>query len=120
MAKTTGTVEIRGLRVFARHGVSAQEAMVGNIFEVNVSLHFNAELSMRTDRIDLAVDYSEIVRIIKEEMQYSSKLLEHVVYNLRSAILSRYPIIEGGTISLYKLNPPIAAELSSVGFTFSW
>lgn len=120
MKKPTGTIEIGGLRLLANHGVQAQETLVGNTFEVNVRLTFDAEYAMRSDRLDLTINYGEVVQIIKSEMAFPSKLLENVVFRLHQAITHRFPQIQGGEITVYKLNPPIAAEIDRTGFTFAW
>lgn len=116
----SGTIEIRGLRLLAHHGVQAQETLIGNTFEVSVKLTFDAEHAMRTDRLDLTISYAEVVDIIKQEMSFSSKLLEHVVFRLYQAITHRFAQISGGEITVYKLNPPINAEIERTGFTFNW
>ncbi len=119
-ATHTSSIKIEGLRVLARHGVEAQENLVGNVFEVSVELQFDAEHAMRTDRIDLTVNYTDIVALVREEMDFSSKLLEYVVYRIYQSITHRYTQVTGGEISLYKLNPPIPAEVNRIGFTFRW
>lgn len=120
MKKPSGTIEIGGLRLFANHGVQAQETLVGNTFEVNVKLTFDAEYAMRSDRLDLTISYAEVIDIIKSEMAFPSKLLENVVFRLFQALTHRYPQIQQGEITVYKLNPPISAEVDRTGFTFSW
>lgn len=116
----SGMIEIEGLRLFGRHGVETQETVVGNTFEVTVRLRFDAEHAMRTDRIDLTINYADIVALIREEMAFASKLLEHLVFRIYASITHRYPEITSGEISVYKLQPPIPEELTKVGFTFRW
>lgn len=120
MEKPCGTIEIGGLKLLANHGVRQQESLIGNTFEVNVKLTFDAEHAMRTDRLDLTISYAEVVEIVRQEMAFPSKLLEHVVYRIYQALMHRYSQIRGGEISVYKINPPIPAELGRTGFTFSW
>lgn len=116
----SGSIHIRGLRIYAYHGVEEQETLVGNMFEVSVSLRFPCEHVMRTDRLDLTINYADIVALIKEEMQFPSKLLEHVVFRIYESITHRYIQVEGGSITILKLQPPIPCEVASVGFTFEW
>ena len=116
----SGYISVEGLRVFAYHGVEPQETQVGNTFEVSVTVAFPCEHAMRTDRLDLTINYAEIVDIIKAEMNFPSKLLEHVAFRIYEAITRRFIQVTCGTISIYKLQPPIEAELSRVGFCFRW
>jgi dihydroneopterin aldolase len=58
------TVEIRDLRLFGRHGVHDEERERGQDFLFDVEL----EVGERgiTDRLDEAVDYVEVARVVKE------------------------------------------------------
>ncbi|MCH5221575.1 MAG: dihydroneopterin aldolase [Muribaculaceae bacterium] len=111
---------IEGLKLFAYHGVFEQERIVGNTFEINAKLYFNAEKAMMTDNIDLSANYAAIIEMIKEEMSIPSNLLENVVYRIYRRIERQFPIITGGSITLYKQHPPIEEEVDRVGFSFSW
>ncbi len=115
-----GCVEVQGLKVFAHHGVAEQEARVGNVFEVDVKVFFDALEAMRTDRIDLTVSYSDIVDIVNLEMSRTSMLVEHAVYRIYENIRKRFPFVTGGRIAVYKPQPPLSAELKKAGFSFSW
>lgn len=115
-----GTIHIDGLRIFARHGVNPQERVAGNVFEVNVSLKSDAGTAMVNDSLGDTVNYAEIVDLIKNCMAEPSKLLENAVYRIYKAIIESYPAVSHGSISLYKIQPPISAELARVGFTYTW
>lgn len=119
-SRPKGTVSVQGLKIYAYHGVDPQETKIGNMFEVDVSVTFDSEHAMRADRVDLTVNYAELVEIIKSEMGFPSKLLELVVYRIYSHIMVKYPQVDGGVISIYKLQPPISCELDKVGFAFEW
>ncbi len=116
----SGTIVVEGLKIFAYHGVFPQETMVGNMFEVSLSVEFNPEPAMRGDRVDLTINYAELIDIIKDVMAYPSKLIEHVCFRIYQNITHRFPRITGGVISIYKLQPPVSVELDRVGFVFRW
>ncbi|MDE6157047.1 MAG: dihydroneopterin aldolase [Muribaculaceae bacterium] len=115
-----GSVVVDGLRVFAYHGVDPQETVVGNTFEVSLRVDFNAEAAMRTDRVDLTISYADLTDIIRKEMQLPSKLLENVAFRIYEHLQHRYPHIRSGFIAIYKLQPPIRAEIRKAGFEFVW
>ena len=71
---------------------------------------FPEELETLINRLDL----------VKECMATPSALLENVAYRIYCAIGERYPAVKHGHISVYKLQPPISAELARVGFSFGW
>ena len=114
------SVEINGMKIFANHGVLEQERVVGNKFEVSVRLDFNALRAMISDSIDDTVNYAEAVEIIRGEMSMPSQLLENVAYRICKALTDRFKIVDGGRISICKLQPPIPAEMQGVEFTLEW
>ncbi len=117
----TGVIEINKLRVHANHGVSEQERIAGNVFEVTVHLRYSIEHAMMVDNITTTVDYTEIVGIVKEVMAQPSNLLEHVIGRMKGALVQRFPIIQGGTIKVAKLTPPIGScEVASVAVSYRW
>lgn len=115
-----GTIHIDELRIHARHGVNPQEKVVGNVFEVNLALKIDAEAAMKNDSLGDTVNYAEIVDLIKKCMDEPSLLLENAAYRICLAISEDYPAVKHGSISLYKVQPPISAELARVGFSFDW
>ncbi|MBD5233018.1 MAG: dihydroneopterin aldolase [Bacteroidales bacterium] len=115
-----GYIDIQNLKIYAHHGVDPQENVVGNYFEVNVNLAFPCADAMADDDLAHTINYAEVTAIIQEQMSITSKLLENVVYRIYKALTARYPQITSGEISLYKLNPPIRAEIDKAGFTYRW
>lgn len=116
----TGIIRIDKLRIYAYHGVMDQEHRVGNNFTLSLCLCFDASAAMATDELDATINYAEVVRIVKEEIALPSKLLENVVGRIHRHLTAAYPQISGGSISLYKDNPPIPCEIERVGFTYKW
>ncbi len=116
----TGVIEINKMRVHAKHGVSEQERISGNVFEVTVHLRYAIENAMMIDNITTTLDYAEVVEIIKNVMAHPSNLLEHVIGRLKGALMQRFPIIQGGTIRIAKLTPPISCEVASVAVSYRW
>ena len=65
------TVELKGLRLFARHGVHAHEKEHGQDFVFDVELDVGDRGS--NDRLEDAVDYRDVaavVRVVAEERSY--------------------------------------------------
>ncbi len=113
-------ITIKGLRIYAYHGVFPQENRIGNYFTVDAVLKFTCPRAISDDDLEGTVNYAEVVEIIKAEMAVPSKLLEHVAGRIHRAICDKFPIITGGEICVTKLRPPISAELDSISFTLPW
>lgn len=113
-------ITIKGLRIYAYHGVFPQENRIGNYFTVDAVLKLPCPRAVADDNLDSTINYADVVELIKREMAIPSKLLEHVAGRIQRAICNTYPQITGGEISVTKLRPPITAELDSISFTLSW
>ena len=115
-----GTVIVRGLRMQAYHGVAPQEKIVGNVFEVDAELSFAAAKAMTDDDLNHTVSYAGVVAVIRECMAQPSDLVENVVYRIYKALCESFPEVKHGRVTLYKLHPPIPAELEKTGFSYAW
>lgn len=115
-----GTVEINGLRLFARHGVFEEERINGNTFELTVHLNYPIESAMKSDDVNDTLNYAEAIEIIRQQMDIPSSLLEHVVGRIHRALTDAYPHITGGFIRLTKLNPPIPVDIDGTSVSIEW
>ena len=118
--KTACSIKIEGLKIYANHGVLKQERTVGNMFEIDATLYFDGSEAMQSDSVEATINYADVIELISKEMKTPSQLLENATYLIYRAISERYPQIGSGTITLYKIHPPLSAEIKRVGFTFSW
>lgn len=114
------TVTVERMRVYAYHGVDPQERVVGNHFEVTVSVRVNARLAAESDDVSLTVSYADLAAIISEQMAQPSRLLEHVAARIRSEVCHHFPEITGGSVTVAKLTPPMRANVASASVTLSW
>ncbi len=73
------TVEVRGLRVFGRHGVHEEERARGQDFLFDVELDVGERGA--SDRLEDAVDYVEVARTVQ-------KVSDARQYNLLEALAS--------------------------------
>lgn len=64
--RQTDAIEISGLRVFAHHGVHAEEQRDGQPFVVDVVLETDTRIAARTDDVSDAIDYAALVDRVAE------------------------------------------------------
>lgn len=64
--RRSDTIEIRGLRVHAYHGVHADEQRDGQVFVVDVGLEVDSLIAARTDSLDDTIDYAWLVRHVAD------------------------------------------------------
>lgn len=108
-------IRIDRLRIHARHGVLAQERMVGNDFEVSVVMQ--VEGYDGSDRLDSTVNYADVIALVEREMAVPSDLIEHVASRIASAVACGWPQVTGGRVTVAKLRPPVAAVPAQVAVT---
>ena len=84
-------VELKGLRVFGRHGVTDEERERGQDFLYDIRMHVGERAL--SDRIEDAVDYREVavtVRELSTTRQFA--LLEALAAGVAEAILARFAV----------------------------
>jgi dihydroneopterin aldolase len=111
------TIELRGLRFFAGHGIYREEALTGNQFEVDLSLLTDSDVST-IESIGHTVNYVEVYSLVKEVFDQRTDLLETIVRRIIEQLQARFPSIISVTISVRKLHPPITGFSGSVGITY--
>lgn len=104
-------VHINRLRVHACHGVLPLERIVGQDFEVTLTLEVDYDGS---DRLESTVNYADVCAVVKREMQTPSALIEHAATSLVLALRKAFPAIRGGELTLAKLAPPMPYDVESV------
>jgi len=83
------TVELRGLRVFGRHGVREHEQRDGQDFLFDVDLDVGDRGS--SDRLEDAVDYSAVARTVQEVSDaHRYDLLEALATAVADELLNRF------------------------------
>jgi dihydroneopterin aldolase len=83
------TVELRGLRVFGRHGVREHEQRDGQDFLFDVDLEVGSRGS--SDRLEDAVDYSAVARTVQEVSDaHRYDLLEALATAVADELLQRF------------------------------
>lgn len=85
----TVTVELRGLRLFGRHGVHAHEKENGQDFLFDVDLEVGERGT--SDRLKDAVDYRDLARAVQEVSDARSyDLLEALASAVADELLRRF------------------------------
>ncbi len=103
------------LHFFAYHGVAPQETLVGNEYTLTLRLETDIARAMQTDNVADTLNYAEVFRAIREEMEIPSKLLEHVSGRIVRRLFHDFPTLEHIDLKLSKRNPPMGADITSAG-----
>ena len=98
---------LENIKMFAYHGVFAQENDVGNFFLLNVKIEVNNYKSLETDDLTDTISYADVYNVLKEEMSKRAKLLEHVGWRIMKRLKEEYSNINEIELKISKLHPPI-------------
>lgn len=111
-------IQIKGLKVFAHHGVYPEESAQGQDFFVSVCLDVDTRPAGLRDDLAQSVDYGELCLFIDRYMKkHTYKLLESVTENLAREILLRYPAADSVEVSVSKPHAPIPLPFEDVSVT---
>jgi len=108
------TVEIGGLSLFTRHGVSDAERELGQRLVFDVSLRLPGCDATVTDRVEDTADYAEVceqVALAAQERSY--RTLERLCAAVADRLLDRFGA-EEITVRAAKPEPPIALPVDEV------
>ena len=111
------TIHLHNLLFHSFHGMYKEEKILGNDFEVNVDVSIKAQENIT--KLRQSVDYVSLYSLIKEVMDQPTPLLEKLVQELAEKIRLLDEKIEGVSISIKKLNPPIGNLQGTVGVSYS-
>jgi 7,8-dihydroneopterin aldolase/epimerase/oxygenase len=109
-----GKIFLEDIEFYAYHGHYAEERQTGGRFLVNLEIDAELEKACATDHLEDTYDYQQAYKIVSEEMQISSSLLEHVAGRILDRIIHSSERIKSATITLSKMNPPFGGNIKSV------
>ncbi len=109
-----GIIKVENIRVFAYHGCLKEETKIGSDYRVDLQVKANLQASSKTDKLNDTVDYVFLNRVIKEEMEKPSHLLETVAKRILNRIFNEDKLVKKATVWVSKLNPPIGGDVERV------
>jgi dihydroneopterin aldolase len=108
------TIEITGLSLYTRHGVSEAEREVGQRLVLDLRLEVGETDATVTDRIEDTVDYGEVCQLVALiAQQRSHRTLERLCSTIADRLLADYEL-EGVWVKATKPEPPIPLSVAEV------
>lgn len=105
---------IEGLKIYAFHGVLPEENILGTYYLLNLELHADLWKAANSDNLADTINYAEVNRLVHEEMQFPSQLLEHVAGRIIARIHEGFPEVNFIKLKITKTNPPMIGEMKGV------
>lgn len=109
-------IAIRGLEVYAHHGVLQFERDLGQIFIIDATLTVDAGTS---DDLAQSVSYADIAELIANDVKQNPvNLIETLAHRLHSKVMARSPRIKRAEITVHKPSAPIDLKFDDVSVTY--
>lgn len=114
---TSGDViELRGLRVAGVVGVLPHEQAQPQPLELDLDVHLDLAVAGQSDDLGDTVDYGALCDVAERIVEGTSyALLEALAEHLARELLAADPRIDHLSVSVRKLRPPVAQQLSTSG-----
>jgi 7,8-dihydroneopterin aldolase/epimerase/oxygenase len=111
------TLHLNKILLHAHHGVHEEETIVGNEFELSVSVSFNEQ--QKITALEDTINYVTVFEIVKTYFAKPQHLLEPLAQDIVEAIYEIDNRITSINISIYKINAPIINFNGSIGISYS-
>ena len=109
-----GQIYLENIRTYSHHGCMKEETVIGS--EYRVDLWVDADLTVASSSDDLrnTPDYVVLHKIVVEEMNIASRLLEHVAQRIINRIKFAVTGLDRIQVRVSKINPPIGGDVQAV------
>lgn len=108
-------ITIKGLEVFANHGVYPEENKLGQKFVVNAVMYVDTRGAGLSDDLDLSVNYGTVCHQITDFLTANTyKLIERAAEELARHILINNPLVREIDVEIEKPGAPIGLPLETV------
>lgn len=106
---------VKGLRLFAYHGVNPEEKVDGQNFVLDITAELDTKKAQYSDNVDDTVSYAQIIKTARAVFtEKSYDLIEAAANRVGMAIMQTYPALNSVTILLMKPEAPIKADFDYV------
>lgn len=106
---------VKGLKLFAYHGVNPEEKVDGQNFVLDITAELDTKKAQYSDNVDDTVSYAKIIKTVRAVFtEKSYDLIEAAANRVGVAVMQTYPEISRVTVLLMKPEAPIKAEFEYV------
>lgn len=116
----TGIIELEGMEFHAYHGCFEKERAEGNLFIVDFKGCYAFKKAAESDNLHDAVDYGDVYKVVREQMETPSNLIENVAWRIAESIRRNFPEFHEFTVRISKKNPPVGGACQWSRFTVKY
>lgn len=113
-------ISIKGLKLFAYHGVNPEEKENGQNFVIDLDYYVNIAMACQMDTLDDTVSYAKVVKTIRRVFTAEKyDLIERAAQVIADAVFDEFEDIFKVEITLKKPEAPISAEFDYVAVSIT-
>jgi dihydroneopterin aldolase len=106
---------IKGLKLYAYHGVNPEEKVDGQNFILDITATLNADTAKQSDNVDDTVSYAKIIKTVRAVFtEKSYDLIETAANKVGVSVMQAYPRLDSVTVLLMKPEAPVKADFEYV------
>lgn len=111
-------ITIKGLKLFAYHGVNPEEKENGQNFILDIDYYVNIQNACQNDCLDNTVSYAKVVKTVRRAFcNEKFDLIERASQVVADAILDEFSQIFKVEITLKKPEAPVSADFDYMAVT---
>ena len=101
------TIEISNIRAYGYTGFLPEEQILGQWFEVSLSIWLDLAPSGKSDRLEETLDYRQCINIVKHQIQTTKFALVEKLATVIAEEILQLDLVMKVRVQLSKLAPPI-------------
>lgn len=106
---------VKGLKIFAYHGVNPEETENGQEFELDITMYADLSVARKSDDLEDTVNYAKARKIINAAMlDRPYKLIERAADEVAQRIIDNFDKIKKVEVLLKKPNAPMSCKFDYV------
>lgn len=109
-----GVIKVLGIKSHSFHGCMEEESKIGADYIVDVEVEANFKAAGEEDDLSKTVDYVDVNRVVEEEMDKRSKLIETVAQRIVKRLMNEITLVDFANVTIKKINPPINGNVDLV------
>jgi len=108
-------IYIKGLKIFAYHGVNPEETENGQEFELDITMYADLSQARESDDLEHTINYAAARKVINAAMtERPYKLIERAAEVVATALLNSFEKLLKVEVTLKKPNAPMSAVFDYV------
>lgn len=105
---------LHNVELYGYHGVLPQERVLGSKYALDVEVWYDAARAAQTDRVEYAVNYSEVLEVVVGVFETPYHLLEALSEAIICAVMEHFTLVEYIVLRIRKFSVPLGRPVAYV------